>query len=196
MDLDDICNIDEFGNEFEITTQSYSPSFKIDGVKVYPLRRFKDDGGSFLELARLNGGELLLGGSRIDVYDGGSPVPFIPQQINVSHVMPGAIKAWHLHFKQEDVWFVPPQDRLVVGLLDLRKNSPTKFCTMRLVLGDGDGQALLIPRGVAHGCSNPYDRPMQLMYIVNQQFNADAPDEHRLDYAAYVGRSFWEIQPG
>lgn len=185
MDSTDLCLgiIDE---EF-LSTQDYQSKRKIDGVKIVQLRRFKDDGGSFMEIARFADGSLL---------DNGTPTPFSIAQINHSYISPGVIKAWHIHFKQEDVWFVPPRDKLLVGLFDTRKDSPTCGTEMRVVLGDGDGQILLIPRGVAHGCANVYEREMQLMYLVNQHFSAIDPDEHRLPWDALVGKSFWEIQKG
>ncbi len=68
-------------------------------------------------------------------------------QINFSRVLPGAIKAFHLHLNQEDVWFVPPTDRLLVGLVDVREKSPTFDQNMRFVLGANRARLLYIPRG-------------------------------------------------
>lgn len=184
MDISDI-NLVQFGlEESDISSQSYGGAKVIQGVSVKKLQRFKDDGGAFLEIARVSSGQVA------------GQESFEVKQINHSYVMPGAIKAWHLHFKQEDIWFVPPHDRLLVGLVDLRKDSPTLGVEMRLVLGEGEAQQLLIPRGVAHGCANLYERPMQLIYLVNQQFDASDPDEHRLPYDAIVGHDFWTIQKG
>lgn len=178
-----------------LTTQSYSPNLRIADVEIFPLKRFHDDGGSFLEVSRFSlNGEVVLSGKTVMVDSG--TTPFIIQQINHSYVVPGVVKAWHLHFKQEDLWFVPPGDRLLVGLYDLRKDSKTLGREMRFVLGDGEGQILLIPRGVAHGCTNLGQREMQLMYLVNQPFSPDNPDENRLPWDALVGKEFWQLQHG
>jgi dTDP-4-dehydrorhamnose 3,5-epimerase len=91
------------------------------------------------------------------------------------------------------VWFVPPNARLLVGLLDARAGK--QGASMRMVLGDGRSQLLRIPRGVAHGVANPYPVPMPMVYFVDQVFDAQQPDEHRLPWDA-LGKDFWAVQPG
>lgn len=168
-----------------LTTQEYAKKRAIDGVRLIELRRFTEDGGSFAEILRLSGGK-----PGADALAG-----FDIQQINYSDMEPGTIKAWHLHFRQEDLWFVPPVGKLLVGLYDCRKDSPSSGVSQRLVLGDGKAQALLIPRGVAHGAANVTSQRQILMYFVNQQFSAEQPDEHRLD-PYLLGREFWQITAG
>lgn len=167
----------------DLTTQTYARKPAIEGVRVIELRRFTEDGGSFAELLRV---------------DGGKPAGlenFEIKQINYSDMEPGAIKAWHLHYNQEDLWFVPPLGKLVVGLFDCRRASASNGVSMRLVLGDGRAQALLIPRGVAHGVANLSASRQILIYIVNQPFSAEAPDEQRLD-PFLLGRDFWQLAAG
>jgi dTDP-4-dehydrorhamnose 3,5-epimerase len=108
---------------------------------------------------------------------------------------PGTIKAWHLHQRQDDLWFVPPHDRLLVGLLDAREHSPTYRGRQRIVMGAGRARLLLIPRGVAHGVANLSGRPASVIYFVNQPFDPQNPDEHRLPHDL-VGEDFWRITPG
>jgi len=86
--------------------QDYSPAPAIDGVEVADLKRFTDDGGSFMELGRLSRGLHA-------TFPG-----FEVKQINYSEMEPGAIKAFHLHQRQTDVWFVPPGDKLLLVLLE------------------------------------------------------------------------------
>lgn len=163
------------------STQDYSAKPRIEGVVVKELRRFVEDGGEFQELARLtDGGEL-------PEFPG-----FKVRQINYSVMETGVVKAWHLHLTQEDVWFVPPGSKLVVGLLDCRDDSPTKGLTMRLVMGEGRSQLLYIPRGVAHGAANLSGRSGVVVYLVNQHFNANRPDEQRLPWDA-AGPDFWRL---
>jgi len=167
-----------------ITTQDYAARPRIDGVQIVDLRRFVEDGGSFCELGRLDEkGELIgLAGFR-------------PNQMNASEMLPGTIKAFHLHYHQEDAWFVSPSQRLLVGLADLREGSKTQGATMRLVLGDGRAQLLYIPRGVAHGVANVWSDRATILYFVNQQFDATDPDERRLPWDL-LGAEFWDIQKG
>lgn len=168
----------------ELSVQDYSKKSPIDGVQIINLNLFIDDGGSLAEIIRLD--------------DQGNlqAIPeFKVKQSTFSQVMPGVIKAFHLHYNQEDVWFVMPYDRLLIGLFDARKDSATYQKTMRLVMGAGRAQALYLPRGVAHGLANPWQRPASMIYFVNQCFDANKPDELRLPWDI-LGADFWEIRKG
>jgi dTDP-4-dehydrorhamnose 3,5-epimerase len=168
----------------QVSVQDYSPKPKIDGVRIVDLRHFSDDGGSFAELIRLTDEGTL------------EAIPeFQVRQTSYSQVLPGAIKAFHLHFNQEDLWFVPPTDRLLVGLVDARQGSVSEGVEMRFVLGAGKAQLLYIPRGVAHGGANLWDKPAQIIYFLNQQFSLEQPDERRLPWDM-VGADFWKITEG
>jgi len=166
------------------TTQDYSPKQKIDGLRLIELRRFVDDSGSFAELLRIgeNGEAQAISGFSL-----------LGGQTSCSEVEPGAVKAWHLHYKQVDVWCVLPGQRLLVGLWDLREDSPTANAKMRLVLGAGRAQLLVIPSGVAHGCANLSGDPVYIIYFINRQFNPDNPDEHRIRWNQ-AGKDFWEMK--
>jgi dTDP-4-dehydrorhamnose 3,5-epimerase len=167
-----------------LTTQEYTRKTPIEGVKVIPLNLMIDDGGSFAELVRFDETGHLLAIPEFQV-----------RQSSYSLVLPGSIKAFHLHYNQEDVWFVPPTDRLLVGLLDCRKDSPTCGTSMRLVLGGGRAQLVYIPRGVAHGGANIGTQNATILYFVNQHFSLDDPDERRLPWDI-LGADFWEMIPG
>jgi len=168
----------------QVSVQDYGAAPRIDGVEILQLRRMMDDGGDFMELLRIDAnGELQARpGMRVS-------------QMNYSRVLPGAIKAFHLHFSQEDVWFVPPEDRLLLGLLDVRQGSPTYQHTMRFILGGGSTRLVYIPRGVAHGAANLWSEPAQIIYVVNQHFSLEEPDERRLPWDV-CGADFWSIHAG
>ena len=176
----------DFGPEFQdnLTTQGYGGGVRIDGVKILDLRLLTDDGGSFAELVR---------------FDESGNLEAIPEfkvrQSSYSLVLPGAVKAFHLHYNQEDVWFVPPTDRLLIGLVDARKDSPTHNATMRFVMGGGKAQLLYIPRGVGHGGANIWQQPATILYYVSQQFDLNDPDERRLPWDI-LGADFWQMTPG
>jgi dTDP-4-dehydrorhamnose 3,5-epimerase len=177
---------DAIGKEYsnEITTQDYSKKLVINGVQIINLNLFVDDGGALAEIIRLDDkGHLLL-------------IPeFKVCQSTFSQVFPNVIKAFHLHYNQEDVWFVLPYDRLLIGLFDTRKDSASYGKSMRFVLGAGRAQALYIPRGVAHGCANVWNQTSNMIYFVNQHFDPQNPDEHRLPWNT-LGDDFWEIRKG
>jgi dTDP-4-dehydrorhamnose 3,5-epimerase len=176
----------DIGPDFSnlVSTQQYGGAIPIEGVKRIELRLMVDDGGSFAELVRLDDNGRLLAFPDFQV-----------RQSSYSQVLPGAIKAFHLHYNQEDVWFVPPTDRLLIGLIDCRESSPTYKASMRFVMGGGKAQLLYIPRGVAHGGGCIGNEPSTILYYVNQHFNLDDPDEHRLPWDT-LGKEFWEITQG
>ncbi len=178
-----IKNLDPDYSE-QIFTQNYAKKPSIDGVQVVPLNVFGAEDGFFLEVARLTDKGMLK-----------SFPDFNVRQLSYSSVLPGGIKAWHVHFKQEDVWFIPPDSHVILGLCDLRKDSPTCKNTMKLVLGNHKAQLVLIPRGVAHGCSNVTKNPITMIYFTNEEFNVEDPDEHRLPWD-FLEADFWEIKKG
>lgn len=162
--------------------QTYGERPTIDGMALSELRRFNDDGGAMTELLRLSGEEALgLEGFR-------------PAQINYASLQPGAIKAFHVHLRQTDVWFVPPEDRVLAVLLDLRADSKTEGRQVRMMLGDGNSRLLRIPPGVAHGCRNLNDRPAHIIYFTDRQFTVDPEecDEGRLPWDL-AGKEIWDV---
>lgn len=144
---------------------------------------FADEGGDFHEITRLTEGiASIVGGFEI-------------RQINRSRFNPGLVKAFHLHLKQDEVWAVHPLDRLLVGLIDARKGSGTEGVSMRVVLGGGKAKLLFIPRGVAHGGMVLGINPIDVIYLVNQYFEKESPDEWRLNWNV-LGDDFWGIKKG
>jgi dTDP-4-dehydrorhamnose 3,5-epimerase len=162
--------------------QDYSRRPAIAEVQIVELRRYRDDGGSMTELARLDGG-------RVEGIDG-----FVAAQVNYSTVQPGAVKAFHVHRRQTDVWFVPPGDRLLLVLVDVREGSPTKGTRMRILLGDGVSRLVRIPPGVAHGCRNLGGEAATIVYFTDRPFSEDPRegDEGRLRWD-FAGAEIWEV---
>ena len=165
--------------------QSYAPKPWIDGAEVVELQRHADDGGSMTELARLTAGAL-------PAFPG-----FSVQQINYSEVAPGAIKAFHLHMRQTDVWYVPPSDRLLCVLIDVRAGSRTEGLQSRIMLGDGHSRLIRIPPGVAHGGRNLGATTGHVIYFTDLHFTTDraACDEGRLPWN-FAGADVWDVTRG
>jgi dTDP-4-dehydrorhamnose 3,5-epimerase len=165
--------------------QSYGPAPSIDGVEIVELRRFADDGGSLTELARLADG-------RAQAFAG-----FALRQINYSEVEPGALKAFHLHARQTDIWYVPPADRMLLVLIDVRQGSKTEGTRMRLTLGAGASRLVRIPPGVAHGVRNLGAVAGRIIYFSDVHFSPEPStcDEGRLPWD-YAGADVWEVTRG
>ena len=169
----------------EYGVQDYSATPGIEGVEIIEARRFNDDGGAMTELGRLDGGQHL-----------GVP-GFTVRQVNYSIMDPGAIKAFHLHKRQTDVWYVPPSDKLLLVLADVRKGSATEGEVRRLVLGDCRSFLVRIPPGVAHGAKNlRAASPSAIIYFVDVQFSVDEHcDEGRLPWD-HFGAEVWDVERG
>ena len=167
------------------SVQQYGKAATIDGVQIVELKRFNDDGGAITELGRLTAG----------VH--GQLPGFECRQVNYSEMEPGAVKAFHMHHRQTDVWYVPPCDKLLLVLHDCRSGSPTEGTTMRLVLGDGKDRLVRIPPGVAHGASNIGQCTGRIIYMVDLHFSGTPGecDEGRLPWD-FLGAEIWEVVKG
>jgi dTDP-4-dehydrorhamnose 3,5-epimerase len=136
----------------------------IEGVVVHPLVRHPDDRGYFEELIRVTDSWFREGFG----------------QLSHSKMYPGVVKAWHLHKTQIDWWYVAG-GRLMIGLHDLRPDSPTFKVTQELYLGDDLPPAILkIPAGVAHGCRVVGVEPAHLFYVTSRTY--DPAEEGRLPH--------------
>lgn len=164
----------------KVYVQEYNKKTLIDGVKIFTINHVLAEEGDFAEMMRINErGEA-------------EGVPgFFVRQINRSTQFPGSIKAWHLHLKQDEIWYVPEESQLLAGLWDVRKDSKTRGMTNRFVLGASTHQFLHIPRGVAHGSVNFSNETGIIIYFVNNQFDKDNPDENRIPWDV-LGADFWK----
>lgn len=172
-------DIDE-KNRSKVYAQDYSPKQLIDGVKIIQLKNINSEEGDFCELMRLNSE------AEFEQLPG-----FKVAQINRSTQFPGSVKAWHLHLRQDELWYVPEESRLVAGLWDIRKGSKTLNQTNRIVLGGSIHKMLYIPRGVAHGSVNFSNSLGVIIYFMNGQFDLKDPDEQRVPWDAR-GADFWK----
>jgi len=165
--------------------QSYAPAPAIDGVETIELRLHADDGGSLTELARLQDGRAE------------AAAEFTVRQVNYSEVEPGVIKAYHVLTRQTDVWYVPPGDRMLVVLIDVRQGSRTEGVRQRITLGAGKSRLLRIPPGVAHGVKNLGTATGRIIYFTDLHFSAEpsTSDEGRLPWD-YAGADIWEPTRG
>ncbi|MEO0650730.1 MAG: dTDP-4-dehydrorhamnose 3,5-epimerase family protein [Planctomycetota bacterium] len=165
--------------------QDYSPQPGIEGVEIIQLKRFNDDGGAMTELGRVDNGKLQ------------AAPDFDVRQVNYSVMEPLAVKAFHLHQRQTDLWFVPPSDKVLMCIADTRKGSPSEGLVKRMVLGDTKSFLVRIPPGVAHGIKNlmPH-RTSTIIYFVDNQFTVDETcDEGRLPWD-FFGTEIWDVEKG
>ncbi len=169
--------IDQATENFYV--QQYSPATQIEDIKLIDVKNMNNEEGDFSELFRMTEE-----GTFEQFPD------FKLRQINRTELFPDSIKAWHFHFKQDEIWYTPPSNHLVVGLWDLRADSKTHGLATKVILGHGTKCMLYIPRGVAHGLINTSKKYANLFYFVNQKFNLAEPDEQRIHWDA-LGAQFW-----
>ena len=131
----------------------------IEGVVLKELVTHEDDRGFFRELIR----------ETDEFFDRFG-------QWSHSFMYPGTAKAWHIHRRQTDYWYVI--GALKVALYDSRDDSPTKGQLVDFLMGDGHATCLKIPPGVAHGC-RALERT-HLLYITTRIYDPD--DEGRIPY--------------
>ena len=125
----------------------------IEGVVLKDLVTHTDERGFFREVIR----------DTDDFFDHFG-------QWSHSMMYPGTAKAWHIHKRQTDWWYVI--GALKVALYDTREDSPTSRKLMEFVMGDLKPACLKIPPGVAHGC-----RALQLSHILYVTSSIYDPDD-------------------
>ncbi len=133
----------------------------IEGVELKALETFPDERGFFRELIR-----------ETDAF-------FREGFAQWSHSMMyyGVIKAWHLHQKQTDWWYLPI-GLIKLVLADRRVDSNTRGAVREIFLGEGyPAQIVKIPPGVAHGCK-VLSPTAHLFYMTSRIY--DPSDEGRL----------------
>src|SRR5688572_4220142 len=126
-------------------------AFSIDGVVTKDLATHTDERGFFREIVRVTD-------------------PFFGEgfgQLSQSLLHTGVAKAWHVHQRQVDWWYVPT-GRIKLVLHDLRQDSATRHVTVTVLLGDHEHPRVVrIPPGVAHGC-RCLQGPAVLLYITSR----------------------------
>jgi dTDP-4-dehydrorhamnose 3,5-epimerase len=105
----------------------------IEGVNLIPLPGNHDQRGTFTEIFRR--------GWRSGIE---------PVQWSLVQSEPRVLRGMHLHLRHDE-YFLLIQGRCVVGLRDIRKNSPTRDATMTIELTADPLTALIFPPGVLHG---------------------------------------------
>lgn len=91
----------------------------------------------------------------------------------------GTIKGFHIHEKQDDLWFMATGKALIV-LYDGREGSSTKGETQTIYAGRDDYKLVVIPVGVVHGYKVLSEEPVMLIYHTTETYNAENPDEKRV----------------
>ena len=141
----------------------------MKGLEVIPLRRFEDERGWFVELARA---------TRL-------AKPW--RQTNVSFSRKGVIRGLHFHERGQDDLFACLQGAARVVVLDRESGE-----TFTEDIGDENPVAIYIPGVNAHGYEALTD--CLFLYHVTEEYDADDPDEHGLCWADPRVKHLWSTE--
>jgi dTDP-4-dehydrorhamnose 3,5-epimerase len=138
----------------------------IDGLEVFPLRRFDDERGWFVELRRE------------------SRMPQPTRQTNVSFSRRGVIRGLHYHEHGQNDLFACLTGTARVVVLDLGSDE-----TFTLDIGDENPVAVWIPGRCAHGFEALTD--LLFCYHVTREYDPDDPDEREVPWSDPRVRHLW-----
>ena len=141
----------------------------VEGIQVFPLKRFEDERGWFLELRR----------------DSKLPQPTV--QTNLSFSRKGVIRGLHYHARGQDDLFACLQGMARVVVLDRESGE-----TFAVDIGDENPLAVYIPGRHAHGFEALSD--LLFCYHVTQEYDPSDPDEHGIPWNDPRVKHLWSTQ--
>jgi dTDP-4-dehydrorhamnose 3,5-epimerase len=141
----------------------------VNGVEVIPLRKFEDERGWFLELARA------------------SWLRKSWHQTNVSFSRKGTIRGLHYHERGQDDLFACLQGTARVVVLDRETGE-----TFSQDIGDDNPAAVYIPGHHAHGFEALTD--LLFCYHVTEEYDPADPDEHGIAWDDPRVAHLWRTQ--
>ena len=141
----------------------------VEGVEVFPLRRFEDERGWFEELRRE------------------SRLPKPSHQTNLSFSRAGVIRGLHYHERGQDDLFVCLEGMARVVVLDRDTGE-----TFWLDIGDDNPAAVYVPGHHAHGFEALTD--VLVLYHVSEEYDPADPDEHAVPWDDTRVKHIWSTQ--
>lgn len=93
-----------------------------------------------------------------------------PVQWNISYSRPGTLRGFHVHLIHYD-YIVVPKGEALMGLKDLRSDSPTYGLSALLTLTEANLEGWMIPPGVGHGLY--FAEASLLCYAVSEYWNVE-----------------------
>ena len=126
----------------------------IEGVRLYESPVFHDDRGYFQELF-----------NELAFREAGLDIPWVQDNISLSRK--NVVRGLHYQLGRPQAKLVRVLRGAVVDYaVDLRRSSPTYGMHVAVELTEGDGRALLVPIGFAHGFVSLADNTV-MMYKVS-----------------------------
>ncbi len=142
---------------YEVIERVRRPHFGSDRTRPTALRRYEDERGWLVEIART------------------SALPKPIRQTNVSFSRQGTIRGLHYHERGQDDLFVCLHGRARV--VALNRDTGETFCED---IGDDNFAAVYVPGNLAHGFEALTD--VLMLYHVTEEYDPADPDEHGLPW--------------
>ena len=137
--------------------------------EVLPLRRFEDERGWLVEIARA------------------SKLAKPLRQTNLSFSRAGTIRGLHYHERGQNDLFVCLRGRARVVALDRESGE-----TFSEDIGDDNFAAVYVPGHLAHGFEALTD--VLMLYHVSEEYDAADPDEHGVPWNDPRVRHLWSTE--
>jgi len=135
----------------------------LDGVKIFDLKKFPDERGSFTEIMRTDWKEIL--GDEI------------PVQTNLSISFPNVVRGWHQHNRGQIDYFVVTKGTMKICAFD------EKTGELNEIIASGEKLHLVrIPGKYWHGTKTVGIEPSVTIYFVSNMYDYKNPDEGRREW--------------
>jgi len=153
-------------------------------AKEHKLPKFNDARGwSLMDIYRIAATDIKKSGTDARTpYD--KSYDYGDIQINYSVLYPGIVKAWHRHENQDDYFCVIHGDAQVGVYSD--EEGAEKF-----FIGEHNPALVHIKAGEWHGLTAVGTKPVGLLYLVTNKYDARRPDEERAPHDNFVDSSWW-----
>jgi len=135
----------------------------IKDVEIKELKVLKDERGRLMEILRCD--------DKIFKKFG---------QVYITTALPGIVKAWHYHKKQDD-YFTCIHGEIRLALYDARQKSPTFKEVMEFILNMNEPKLIRIPAQVYHGFKCISAHEAIVVNTPTMPYNRIKPDEYRVD---------------
>jgi dTDP-4-dehydrorhamnose 3,5-epimerase len=141
----------------------------IEGVELYPLSRYEDERGWFMELMR------------------SSNLPKQVKQSNLVFSRKGVIRGLHYHERGQSDLFACLSGMVRIVVLDRQTGE-----TFTVDIGDDNPVTVFVPGTCAHGYEALTDS--LFLYHVTEEYDPADPDEHELPWDDSRVRHLWSTQ--
>jgi len=104
------------------------------------------------------------------------------KQVLLSESNPGIIRAWHRHLRNQIDLFFVLKGMVKICVYDGNKNSKDYGKLLEIIASSKNPEIIKIPGHLWHGTKNIGDIPSQTIYLINNLYDYDNPDEERIDW--------------